>query len=92
VERTLALTREAADEIRARDELELVAEPELSVIVFRRRGWGPEEYGSWAAGLRESGRAFVLPTTHRNEAVGRLALVNPRTTLEDVRVVLDAMI
>jgi glutamate/tyrosine decarboxylase-like PLP-dependent enzyme len=92
VEHTLALTREAADEIRARDELELLAEPELSVLVFRRRGWGPEEYGNWAAGLRESGRAFVLPTTHRGEAVGRLALVNPRTTLADIRAVLDAMI
>ena len=92
VERTLALTREAAQEIRSRDELELVAEPELSVIVFRRRGWGPEEYGRWAAALRESGTAFVLPTTHAGEAVGRLALVNPRTTLADVRIVLDAMI
>jgi glutamate/tyrosine decarboxylase-like PLP-dependent enzyme len=92
VERTLTLTREVADEIRGRDELELVAEPELSVIVFRRRGWGAEEYTRWAAGLRESGRAFVLPTTHRGEAVGRLAIVNPRTTLADVRIVLDAMI
>ena len=92
VERTLALTREAADEIRAREELELVAEPELSVLVFRRRGWGPADYERWAAGLRESGRAFVLPTTHENEAVARLALVNPRTTLADIGIVLDAMI
>jgi L-2,4-diaminobutyrate decarboxylase len=92
VERTLAVTREAADEIRARDGLELVAEPELSVLVFRRRGWGPDDYGRWAAGLRESGRAFVLPTTHENEPVARLALVNPRTTLADIRIVLDAMI
>ena len=92
VERTLTVTREAADEIRARRELELVAEPELSVIVFRRRGWGPDDYGRWAAGLRESGRAFVLPTTHESEAVARLALVNPRTTLADIRIVLDAMI
>jgi L-2,4-diaminobutyrate decarboxylase len=92
VERTLAVTREAAEEIRAREELELVAEPELSVIVFRRRGWGPDDYGRWAAGLRESGAAFVLPTTHDGEPVGRLALVNPRTTLADVEIVLDAMI
>jgi L-2,4-diaminobutyrate decarboxylase len=92
VERTLAVTREAAEEIRAREELELVAEPELSVIVFRRRGWGPDDYGRWAAGLRESGGAFVLPTTHDGEAVARLALVNPRTTLADIEIVLDAMI
>jgi L-2,4-diaminobutyrate decarboxylase len=92
VERTLTLTRDAADAIGAREQLELVAEPELSVIVFRRRGWGAEEYGRWAAGLRESGRAFVLPTTHKGHPVARLALVNPRTTLEDVEIVLDAMI
>ena len=92
VERTLAVTREVADEIRAREELELVAEPELSVIVFRRRGWSADDYGRWAAGLRESGTAFVLPTTHEGEAVARLALVNPRTTLADIEIVLDAMI
>ena len=53
---------------------------------------GAGDYGRWAAGLRESGRAFVLPTTHEDEPVARLALVNPRTTLEDVEIVLDAMI
>jgi L-2,4-diaminobutyrate decarboxylase len=92
VERTLAVTRAAADEIRRRKELELMAEPELSVLVVRRRGWGPEDYGRWAAGLRESGTAFVLPTTHEGETVARLALINPRTTLADIEIVLDAMI
>ena len=92
VERTLAVTREAADEIRARDELELVAEPELSVLVFRRVGWGPQDYTRWSTGLRESGVAFVLPTTYEDAAVARLALVNPGTTLADIRIVLDAMI
>ena len=92
VERTLALTREVAAEIGARAELELALEPELSVVVFRRRGWGPADYDGWAARLREAGTAFVLPTTHDGETLARLALVNPRTTLEDIRSVLDAMI
>jgi L-2,4-diaminobutyrate decarboxylase len=92
VERTLTLTREVADEIRTRPDLELAAEPELSVVVFRRRGWTPADYDRWAAGLREAGVAFVLPTSHDGETVARLAMVNPRTTLEDVRMVLDAMI
>jgi L-2,4-diaminobutyrate decarboxylase len=91
VERTLTVTREAADQIRGRDELELVAEPELSVLVFRRRGWQAADYARWATGLRESGTAFVLPTTHKGETVARLALVNPRTTLEDVEMVLESM-
>jgi L-2,4-diaminobutyrate decarboxylase len=92
VERTLALTREVAAEIDARAELELALQPELSVIVFRRRGWGPTDYDAWAGRLREAGTAFVLPTGHDGETLARLALVNPRTTLDDIRSVLDAMI
>ena len=92
VERTLAITRAAADEVRAREELELVAEPELSVVVFRRRGWAPADYDAWGERLRASGTAFVIPTVHAGETIARLAFVNPRTTLEDVGIVLDAMI
>ena len=92
VERTLALTRAVVDEIGARGELELAIEPELSVVVFRRAGWEPRDYDAWAARLREAGDAFVLPTGHEGETLARLALVNPRTTLEDIRAVLDAMI
>jgi L-2,4-diaminobutyrate decarboxylase len=91
VETTLAVTRAGADEIRAREELELLLEPELSVLVFRRRDWAPADYERWALGLRGAGTAFVVPTTVGGETVARLALVNPRTTLEDLRVVLDAM-
>jgi L-2,4-diaminobutyrate decarboxylase len=91
VETTLALTRAGAQEISRRDELELLIEPELSVLVFRRRGWATADYDRWAASLRESGTAFVIPTTVGGETVGRLALVNPRTTLDDLRIVLDAM-
>jgi len=91
VETTLALTRAGAQEIAGRDELELLIEPELSVLVFRRRGWETADYDRWAASLRESGTAFVVPTTVGGETVGRLALVNPRTTLDDLRIVLDAM-
>jgi L-2,4-diaminobutyrate decarboxylase len=91
VETTLAVTRAGADEIRARDELELLLEPALTVLAFRRRGWEAADYERWAAGLRASGTAFVMPTTVGGETVARLALVNPRTTLADLRVVLDAM-
>ena len=62
------------------------------MVVFRRLGWSPRDYDAWAVRLREAGTAFVLPTTHEGETVARLALVNPRTTLDDVRMVLDAMI
>jgi L-2,4-diaminobutyrate decarboxylase len=91
VERTLALTREAAAEIRSRPELELLCEPELTVLAFRRRGWAAGDYDAWATGLRRSGTAFVLPTTVGGEPAARIAVVNPTTTLEDVQVILDAM-
>jgi glutamate/tyrosine decarboxylase-like PLP-dependent enzyme len=65
VERTLAVARFAADEIRRRSEdLELLHEPDLSVVVFRRLGWGSAEYGDWSRGLLQSGDAFVVPTSH----------------------------
>ena len=91
VERTLEVTRAGAEEVRRRPELELVAEPELSVLAFRRHGWADEDYHRWAAELKGAGTAFVLPTTVRRETVARLALVNPRTTLDDLRIVLDSM-
>jgi L-2,4-diaminobutyrate decarboxylase len=90
VERTLETAREAAAEVRSRPELELLLEPELTVLAFRRRGWTAADYDRWAEALRTSGTAFVMPTTVEGETVARLAIVNPRTTLEDVRVVLDA--
>ncbi len=91
VETTLAVTRAGADEIRSRPELELLREPELTVLVFRRRGWGADDYDRWAEDLRADGTAMVMPTTVGGEAVARLALVNPRTTVDDLRLVLDRM-
>ena len=41
IESTLEVTRFAADEIGRRAYLEAVREPDLSVVVFRRLGWGP---------------------------------------------------
>ena len=90
VERTLAVARAGAEAIRRRAELDLIAEPELSVLAFRRHGWDDAEYHRWAADLGAAGTAFVLPTTFGGETVARLALVNPRTTEADVAVVLDS--
>jgi L-2,4-diaminobutyrate decarboxylase len=63
VEHALAVTRAGAEEIRARPQLELLAEPELTVLVFRRRGWAAADYTRWSEGLRHAGTAFVLSTT-----------------------------
>ena len=91
IESTLEVTRFAADEIGRRDYLEAVREPDLSVIVFRRLGWGPEDYQAWTDRLLGEEFAFVVPTVFRGETLTRFAIVNPHTTKEDVNAILDTM-
>ena len=92
VERTLEVTRFAAAEIERREHLELLRAPDLSVVVFRRVGWTPQHYQWWSDQLLRTGTAFVVPTTHEGETVTRFAVLNPRTTEDDIRLVLDSMI
>ena len=91
VEEVLTLTRLTADEIRGRDGLELVMDPELSVVLFRRLGWGPDDYESWWRRLLDAQIAFVQPTSWKGEQVARLCFINPRTTIDHVRAVLGTM-
>ncbi|MFT4039201.1 MAG: pyridoxal-dependent decarboxylase [Thermomicrobiales bacterium] len=91
VEAAFTLTAQTVAEIRARPELELLVEPDLTVLVFLRRGWSGAEYDRWAADLLASGTAFVAPTFHRGAPAARLVLLNPRTEMTDIRRVLDAM-
>ena len=58
---------------------ELIMEPDLGVVLFRRIGWGRIEWAEWAAETLRAGIAFVAPTTHRGEAVGRVVFMHPRT-------------
>ncbi|MFN8017331.1 MAG: pyridoxal-dependent decarboxylase [Acidimicrobiales bacterium] len=88
VDATIATTDAAAELIRASEHLELVTEPELSVLVFRRLGWARADYEAWSDHLLDEQIGFVVPTSHRGETVLRLCIVNPRTTLDDVRAVL----
>ena len=91
IERVLTLTRETAEEVQGRDELELVIDPELSVVLFRRLGWSGADYEAWWRRLLEAQIAFVQPTTWRGEKLARLCFVNPRTTIDHVRAVLGTM-
>jgi glutamate/tyrosine decarboxylase-like PLP-dependent enzyme len=91
IEATIALAREVADEIRRRPHVELVVEPELSVVAFRRLGWESGDYERWSDRLLRSGVAFVTPTRHRGETVTRFAIVSPRTTLADLTAILATM-
>lgn len=91
IERTLTITRHAAHEIKKRRYVELLREPDLSVVVFRRIGWSPQQYQSWSDRLLAANFAFVVPTTHEGETVTRFAIVNPRTSKSDINAILDTM-
>ena len=92
IEHTLEVARLAADEIRARPDVELLNDPELTVLVVRRRGWEAADYAAWTERLLADGIAFVTPTTFAGEAVTRFAIVNPRTTAADIAAILDTMV
>lgn len=94
IEGTLEVTRFAAAQIEQRPHLELVREPDLSVVVFRRLGWGPDDYDAWTTRLMADGgsdAAFVVPTSHRGEVMTRFAIVNPQTTKDDIVAILDTL-
>jgi len=91
IEHTLEVARATRDMVVAAEYLELLVEPELSVVAFRRRGWGPEDYQAWCDHLLSAGTAFLTPTTFDGEAAMRLCIVNPRTTVGDLEVVLATL-
>jgi aromatic-L-amino-acid decarboxylase len=82
VETVLATTQAAADLIASLPHLELVRRPELSVVLFRRIGWGKAEYEAWSDHLLEQQTGFVMHTTWEGEPVGRLALLHPDTGID----------
>jgi glutamate/tyrosine decarboxylase-like PLP-dependent enzyme len=91
IEACLAVARDARDLVAASDHLEVVCEPDLSIVVFARAGWGPSDYLAWSERMLAEGTAFVVPSAHEGRPVLRLCIVNPRTTLDDVRVVIDSL-
>ena len=91
IEAAIRLARQAAADIRARRYLELVREPELSVVLFRRPGWTPEQYTRWADQLLADQLAFMPPTAWEGETVARFAFLHPQTPLALVGEILDRM-
>lgn len=91
VETCLRTAREAAALVRAAPHVDLVLEPELSVVVLRRPGWTAEDYRAWSLALLRRGDGFVVPSSHAGEPVLRLCIVNTRSTAADVAAILDSI-
>ena len=91
VEETLLVAHAGAALIAAAPHLELIMEPDLSVVLFRRAGWDAAQYQAWSDRLLDAGIAFVTPTGWQGETVLRICVVNPRTTVDDVALLVDSL-
>jgi aromatic-L-amino-acid/L-tryptophan decarboxylase len=91
IETVLATTRRCAELIDRTPHLELIREPELSIVLFRRKGWGEDQYQAWSDGLLAQQRALVTPTRWEGAPVARLAFLHPDTTIEIVEEILAFM-
>ncbi len=97
IEHDVSMARFLADEVRAREDFELLAEPVLSIVGFRYRPPG----GTLAEAdldrlnrrivnrLVGSGAFFLAPTILKGRTAMRAAIVNFRTREDDLRALLD---
>jgi aromatic-L-amino-acid/L-tryptophan decarboxylase len=91
VRRGIELAHYAAEQIKANPKLTLIREPQLSVVLFQREGWGASDYASWADRLLAAQTAFVAPSAWQGEPAGRLVFLHPGTTQAMVDEVLDSL-
>ncbi|MDQ0894136.1 pyridoxal phosphate-dependent decarboxylase family protein [Agromyces ramosus] len=88
---SIQLAQDIAREIESRPRLSLVREPQLSVVVFEHEGWTRDDYAAWSSRLLDEQRAFVTPSSHAGRPNTRFAIINPKTTFEQLVGILDTM-
>ena len=91
VEESLTVAKSAADLIRAHPRLELLRQPDLSIVAFTRTGWSRDDYQKWSDQLLEDQIGFVTPSSHQGQTILRFAIVNPWTTMADIEVILATL-
>ena len=95
IERGLELAQIAGKLIQEKSHVELVREPSLSCVLYRRIGWKPEDYTHWTYENHKKGFALVTPTKWKKgptyETVSRFCFINPDTTEKDIEMILDSM-
>lgn len=96
IERGIELARIAGRLVTASPNLELIREPSLSCVLFRRKGWSPADYRAWTLANYKKGFALVAPTKWRwgagePETVARFCFINPDTTERDIKSILATM-
>jgi len=64
-------------------------------VLFRRKGWLPDDYRDWTYTNHKAGLALVTPTKWTKygeaETISRFCFINPDTTEEDIDNILASM-
>lgn len=95
VEQGIKLAQIAGELIEQNPFTELVREPSLSCVLYRRIGWSAEDYRNWTYKNHAAGFALVTPTKWKSgngyETVSRFCFINPDTTKTDIEEILKSM-
>ncbi len=95
INRGIELAEIAGNLIRRSRHTQLVRDPSLSCVLFRRLGWSADDYRDWTYRNHKSGYALVAPTKVRRgsdfETVARFCFINPDTTEDDIAGILETM-
>jgi glutamate/tyrosine decarboxylase-like PLP-dependent enzyme len=88
---TIDVARDAAELIKKHPRLELLYEPELSIVAFTRPGWNAAEYQQWSDKLLSDQIGFIPPSADRGQPILRFAIVNPWTKISDIQAILATL-
>ena len=91
MEQTLVVAQQAAELVRSHPHLELLCEPELSIVAFTRKGWTAADYQKWSDQLLEEQVGFIPPSSHHGQPILRFAIVNPWTKISDIALILERL-
>jgi glutamate/tyrosine decarboxylase-like PLP-dependent enzyme len=91
MEQTLIVAKQAADLVRNHPHLELLCEPELSIVAFTRKGWTAADYQKWSDQLLQEQVGFIPPSSHHGQPILRFAIVNPWTKISDIALILERL-
>ena len=91
MDKTMDTARETAELIKEHPNLELLMEPELSIVAFTRIAWTQSDYQKWSDKLLNDQIGFVTPSSHEGKPILRFAIVNPWTSITDIKVILATL-
>lgn len=91
MEYTMLIAKKAVELIKVHPNLELLMEPELSIVAFTRKGWNKEDYQQWSDKLLKDQIGFVTPSSHEGKPILRFAIVNPWTNVDDLEKILETL-